>query len=140
MPATFQFQLVTPTGVVFDGLVEQVTAHGPLGEFGVLADHTNFVTSLVPGVVTIRRSDGAIDRYVVTGGLVEVKDGAMTMIADGAESPEALDRGAVDAQERDAESKIASISFYDADYQSAEHALQLARARQQALSLHAPQQ
>ena len=50
MAATFPFTLVTPTGVVAEGQAEQVTAIGPLGEFGVLADHINFITSLVPGV------------------------------------------------------------------------------------------
>ena len=48
MADTFQFKLVTPTGVLFDGAVEQVTAVGALGEFGVLPLHINFITSLVP--------------------------------------------------------------------------------------------
>jgi hypothetical protein len=34
MADTFQFNLVTPTGVLFDGPAEQVTAVGALGEFG----------------------------------------------------------------------------------------------------------
>ena len=139
MASTFQFGLVTPTGVVFDGSVEQVTAYGPLGEFGVLPEHTDFITSLVPGVVVIRRSDGALENYVVTGGLAEVKDGAMTMLADGAESPEGMDRAAVDADVQGAESKFGSTSFYDAEYPAAEHALQLARARKQAASLRPAQ-
>jgi F-type H+-transporting ATPase subunit epsilon len=132
MPATFQFQLVTPTGVVFDGAVEQVTAHGPLGEFGVLADHTNFVTSLVPGVVTLRLADGGSRSFVVSGGLVEVRDGTMTMLADGAQRPQSLDRASAEEAERAAESRIASMSTYDPDYAAAEHELMLARARREA--------
>ena len=58
MATTFAFKLVTPTGVLFDGQVEQVTAVNPLGEFGVLADHINYITSLVPGLLTIRTADG----------------------------------------------------------------------------------
>ena len=58
MATTFAFKLVTPTGVLFDGQAEQVNAVNPLGEFGVLADHTNYITSLVPGLLTIRTADG----------------------------------------------------------------------------------
>ena len=76
MAPTFTFKLVTPTGVLFDGQVEQVNAVNPLGEFGVLADHTNYITSLVPGLLTVRTADGQTLEYLVTGGLVEVKDGA----------------------------------------------------------------
>ena len=58
MATTFAFKLVTPTGVLFDGQAEQVNAVNPLGEFGVLADHTNYITSLVPGLLTIRTAEG----------------------------------------------------------------------------------
>ena len=81
MADTFQFKLVTPTGVLFDGPVEQVTAVGALGEFGVLAAHINYITSLVPGMLTIRTADGQTLEFLVTGGLVEVKDGVMTVLA-----------------------------------------------------------
>ena len=52
MATTFAFKFVTPTGVLFDGQAEQVNAVNPLGEFGILADHTNYITSLVPGLLT----------------------------------------------------------------------------------------
>jgi len=81
MATTFAFKFVTPTGVLFDGQAEQVNAVNPLGEFGVLADHTNYITSLEPGLLTIRTAEGQTLAYLVTGGLVEVKDGAMTALA-----------------------------------------------------------
>jgi len=77
--ATFQFKLITPTGVVFEGSVEEVSAIGPLGQFGVLAEHINFITSLVPGVLEARLAEGSTMRWVVSGGLAEVKDGVLTV-------------------------------------------------------------
>lgn len=135
MAETFQLTLVTPTGIVFEGQVEEVTAIGPRGEFGVLARHINFVTSLLPGVLRITRQPGSEENWVISGGLAEVKDGAMTVLADGAESPASIDRGAAEAEERAADEKLSRMSAYDPDYTAAEQTLLLARARTQATSL-----
>ena len=135
MAATFPFTLVTPTGVVAEGQAEQVSAVGPLGEFGVLADHINFITSLVPGVLEARLPDGASKHWVVSGGLAEVKEGVMTVLASSAESPESLDAASAAAQERDADEKFSNLSFYDPDYAAAQEALMLARARVEAAAL-----
>ena len=132
MADQFPLKLVTPTGVVFEGQARQVTAVGPLGEFGVLADHINFITSLMPGLLRITKTDGALETWVVSGGLTEVKDGAMTVLASGAQKPESINRAQAENEEREAVQKMDEISFYDTGYAAAEEALQLARARVQA--------
>jgi|SRR5208282_893177 len=134
MADLFSLKLITPTGVVFEGQVKQVTAIGPLGEFGVLADHINFITSLLPGVLRIEKQGAATETWVVSGGLAEVKDGTMTLLASGTEAPASIDRVQAEEQERAADEKAATMSFYDADYPAAEEALLLARARTQAVS------
>ena len=135
MAATFPFTLVTPTGVVAEGQVEEVSAIGPLGEFGVLADHINFITSLVPGVLEARLPDGETMHWVVSGGLAEVKDGVMTVLASSAESPGSIDAAAAAAQVQQADEKFSNLSFYDPDYAPAHEALMLARARVEAAAL-----
>lgn len=132
MAQTFPFRLVTPTGIVFEGEVSEVSAWGPLGEFGVLADHINFITSLVPGIMEAKLPDGSVRRWVVAGGLVEVKDGAMTTLASGAEAPEVLDADSAAGELREAEEKFANVSFYEPEYVIATEALMLARARVEA--------
>src|SRR5208282_2090650 len=89
------FKLITPTGVVFDAPVREVTAVNPLGEFGVLPEHINYVTALVPCVITVKLDDGQYRLFVVSGGLVEVKDGVMTVLATTAENAEDLMEGEV---------------------------------------------
>lgn len=135
MAATFPFTLVTPIGVVAEGQAEEVSAIGPLGEFGVLPDHINFITSLVPGVLEARLPDGEAMHWVVSGGLAEVKDGAMTVLASSAESPESIDASTAAAQVRQADEIFSSLSFYDPDYAPAQEALMLARARVEAAAL-----
>ncbi|MGD0672286.1 MAG: ATP synthase F1 subunit epsilon [Candidatus Binatus sp.] len=135
MAGTFSFTLVTPTGVVAEGQAEEVSAIGPLGEFGVLPDHINFITSLVPGVLEARLPDGVAMHWVVSGGLAEVKDGVMTVLASSAESPESIDANAAAAQVRQADEIFSSLSFYDPEYAPAQEALMLARARVEAAAL-----
>ena len=128
MATTFAFKLVTPTGVLFDGHAEQVNAVNPLGEFGVLADHTNYITSLVPGLLTIRTADGQTLEYLVTGGLVEVKDGAMTALAQSAEPPDKV-APAGETELRDAEERLSQMSMFDPNYEEEKQSVMVLRAR-----------
>jgi F-type H+-transporting ATPase subunit epsilon len=138
MASTFQVNIVTPTGIVFEGEVEQVTAVGPLGEFGVLAEHINFITSLVPGVLEVRFAGGESKHWIVSGGLAEVKDGVMTVLASSAELPERVDAAAAATEVKEADEKFSTLSFYDPEYAPALEALQLARARVEAANLKSP--
>ena len=135
MASTFPFRLVTPTGIVFEGDALEVSAIGPLGEFGVLPEHINFITSLVPGILEAKLPDGTAMHWVVSGGLAEVKDSVMTVLASSAESPETVDASAASAEVQQADEKFSNLSFYDPAYQPAQEALQLARARVEAAAL-----
>jgi F-type H+-transporting ATPase subunit epsilon len=131
MADTFQFKLVTPTGVLFDGAVEQVTAVGALGEFGVLPLHTNFITSLIPGILTVKIGGTEYTEYLVAGGLAEVKDGVMTVLAAEADLPSAVDTAAAAAAIAPAEDRVAQMSMFDPGYEDAMQALAVARVRAQ---------
>jgi F-type H+-transporting ATPase subunit epsilon len=134
MAETLPLELVTPTGIAYQGDVEEVTAWNPIGQFGVLPNHINFITSLVPGVVEIKLPAGAMRYYVVSGGLAEVKDGKMTILADSAEDPQTIDVTAVEVEVLEVEGKIASISMYSEQFETTQHDLMLARARRRAAS------
>jgi F-type H+-transporting ATPase subunit epsilon len=135
MAATFPFRLVTPTGIVFEGDAAEVSAIGPLGEFGILPEHINFITSLVPGVLEARLPDGTAMHWVVSGGLAEVKDSVLTVLASSAESPERIDSAAAAAEVQQADEVFSNTSFYDPSYAAARDALKLAQARVEAASL-----
>jgi len=128
MATTFAFKLVTPTGVLFDGQAEQVNAVNPLGEFGVLADHTNYITSLVPGLLTIRTAEGQTLEYLVTGGLVEVKDGVMTALAQTAEPPEKV-VPTDETELHNAEERLSQMSMFDPNYDEQKQSVMVMRAR-----------
>src|SRR3984957_1644769 len=135
MASTFPFRLVTPTGIVFEGDAAEVSAIGPLGEFGVLPEHINFITSLVPGVLEAQLLDGSKMHWVVSGGLAEVKDSVLTVLASSAESPQTIDANAAKTQVQEADEKFSNMSFYDPNYPAAHDALKLAEARVEASSM-----
>ena len=135
MAATFPFRLVTPTGIVFEGDAAEVSAIGPLGEFGILPEHINFITSLVPGVLEARLPDGSAMHWVVSGGLAQVKDSVLTVLASSAESPERIDSAAAAAEVQQADEVFSNTSFYDPSYAAAQDALKLAQARVEAANL-----
>lgn len=99
------FELVSPEKLVFSGEVEQVDVPGAEGDFGVLEGHAPFVTTLRPGILTVRGSGGA-QQIVVLGGFAEVSAEGLTVLADVAESVEAIDRGMITQRIKEMESRI----------------------------------
>ena len=52
-----RFSLTTPRGAVIDTDVDEVTAPGALGEFGVLPGHVPLMAALKPGVLLYKAKD-----------------------------------------------------------------------------------
>ena len=89
--ATFHFDLVSPEKFVFSGEVDQVDVPGVEGDFGVLAGHAPVVAAIRPGILTVI-SGGTQQKIIVLGGLAEVSDKGLTVLADVATELEELDR------------------------------------------------
>jgi F-type H+-transporting ATPase subunit epsilon len=89
--ATFHLDLVSPEKLAFSGEVDQVDVPGFEGDFGVLAGHAPVVAVLRPGILTII-TGGTRQKVIVTGGLAEVSEKGLTVLADVATSIQELDR------------------------------------------------
>src|SRR3954453_8978519 len=91
--ATFHFDLVSPEKLAFSGEVDQVDIPGAEGDFGVLAGHAPVVAAIRPGILTVT-VEGKSEKIIVLGGLAEVSDKGLTVLADVATSLDDLDRAA----------------------------------------------
>ncbi|WP_426612682.1 F0F1 ATP synthase subunit epsilon [Bradyrhizobium sp. McL0616] len=89
--ATFHFDLVSPEKLAFSGEVDQVDIPGVEGDFGVLAGHAPVVAAIRPGILTIT-SGAKHQKVIVLGGLAEVSEKGLTVLADVATSLDELDR------------------------------------------------
>ena len=89
--ATFHFDLVSPEKLAFSGEVDQVDVPGVEGDFGVLPGHAPLVAAIRPGILTIH-SGSTREKVIVLGGLAEVSENGLTVLADVATSIDDVDR------------------------------------------------
>ncbi|MDE5445033.1 F0F1 ATP synthase subunit epsilon [Bradyrhizobium sp. CSA207] len=89
--ATFHFDLVSPEKLAFSGEVDQVDVPGVEGDFGVLAGHAPVVAAIRPGILTVT-TGGKHEKIIVLGGLAEISEKGLTVLADVATSLVELDR------------------------------------------------
>ena len=72
--------VVTPEELVVSENVDEVTAQGVEGDFGVLPGHINFLTALRPGPLVYRIGE-ATRRVDLGGGIAEVLNDRVTVLA-----------------------------------------------------------
>jgi len=83
--ADLHFELVTPEKLVMSDDVHMVVVPGVEGEFGVMAGHAPYMSTLRDGDLAIYRTAGGQPEKVrVTGGFAEVSDKGLTVLAESA--------------------------------------------------------
>ena len=134
--AQIHLEVVTPTGPVVSKEVDIVTAPGVGGEFGVLANHAPFLSTIKTGTLTYKK-DKVTKYLMVSGGFSEVSNNKITFLVESAEFGQDIDvERALRAKER-AEKRLAQAqqSTEKINRVRAEAALQRAMARLRAAEL-----
>jgi F-type H+-transporting ATPase subunit epsilon len=133
MADKIHLKLVTPSRLLLDEEVDEVTAPGALGEFGVLPDHIAFLTLLEAGAMSYKR--GAERRQLaVSGGYAEVLDNVMTVLADAAQFAEEIDLVRARGIKEQAEKRLAELGRDDQEFAAAAAAVRWAEAQIEAAS------
>ena len=134
--AQIQLEVVTPSGAVVSEEVDIVTAPGVGGEFGVLANHAPFLSTIKTGTLSYKK-DRVSKFLMVTGGFTEVSNNKVTFLVESAEVGSDIDVDrAMRAKER-AEKRLtqAQQATEKINRVRAEAALQRALARIRAAEL-----
>lgn len=84
-------QILTPEGALFDGEVTGVRLPGAEGSFEVKPMHAPIISTLRPGLIVVRKPDGNELKFAVSGGLVEVHNNALNLLAEAAEPIREID-------------------------------------------------
>jgi F-type H+-transporting ATPase subunit epsilon len=130
MADKIQLRVVTPSRMLLDEEVDEVTAPGELGEFGVLPNHIAFLSTLVPGEVSYKQ--GQSRTFVaVGGGYAEVLDNVMTILTPTAEFAGEIDTERAERAKERAERSLSELDPEDKDWKTAAVALQRAHVRLQ---------
>lgn len=85
--------VVTPDGLVYDHHARIVVAKTISGEIGIMPRHAPIIAPLVIDEVRVKRldSDTHVDWIAVNGGIMEVRDDVVSIIADSAERERDID-------------------------------------------------
>ena len=75
-------EILTPDSKVFEGEVTSVTVPGTLGAFEILSHHAPIISTLEDGKLTVR-GGGKEDVFLIKGGVVEVLDNKVMVLAEG---------------------------------------------------------
>lgn len=130
MAQQIRLEVVTPNGAVVSEDVDIVNAPGYGGDFGVLANHAPFLSTIRTGLLTYEQGKKR-ENLMISGGFCEVSNNKITFLVESAEFGRQIDvERAMRAKER-AEKRLAQTAQRDEriNRTRAEAALQRALAR-----------
>ncbi len=85
-------EIVTPSKTSFSGPVYSVTVPGSKGEFQVLVNHAPIMSTFTVGKVTVKDKNKNETIYATSGGVIEVKENKVLVLADSIESQSEIDK------------------------------------------------
>ena len=130
MAEKIKLEVVTPKGAIVSDNVDIVTAPGFAGEFGVLANHAPFLSTIKVGTLRYKKDANEVE-LMISGGFCEVSNNKITFMVETAERGSEIDVDrALRAKER-AEKRLlqAREQQEKIDRTRAEAAMQRALAR-----------
>ncbi|MFA5163532.1 MAG: ATP synthase F1 subunit epsilon [Patescibacteria group bacterium] len=135
MSKTIRFEIVTPEKVVLKEAILQATVPTASGEITILPDHIPLVSILKPGVLEVKKEDGAIEIMSVSGGFIEVLKDKIVILADTAERAEDLDEERINLARQQAEDNKKNAKFKeDVEFTDLSARIEKELARERALN------
>lgn len=112
MENKLRLEIVTPYGSVFSDDVDEITAAGSEGEFGVFPQHAPFITMLKTGMLTCKKG-GENLIFFVSGGYAEIGPDKVIVLGDSAERSEDIDVERAKAAMKRAEERLQKADQID---------------------------
>ena len=132
---SFQLKIVTPDGLQYDGMAEELIVRTTSGDLGILAGHINCVAPLGMGQAMVV-TDGQRKYAACIGGMVSVVNGNVTLVPTTFEWAEKIDVNRALASQQRAEEILKSKSASQTDLRMAEARLKRALIRKSVAEYH----
>ena len=133
MANTVQIDVVSAEESIFSGEAEFVVAPAKMGEVGIYPNHAPMITTLKSGSLKIKLADKKEEHLIyVSGGILEVQPGIITVLSDTAIRAKDLDENKAAAAKKAAEEAMKNQKS-DIDYAKAQAELAEAMAQIQAI-------
>lgn len=127
---TLNLRVLAPDQSVYDGPVDEVILPSSTGQLGVLTGHVSMLTALDSGVLRLREGS-AWQSIALLGGFAEVEANEVTVLVNGAELGNSIDRATAEREFEAAEQAVRAFEGQDPSPEKlkAQDALAQARAR-----------
>lgn len=102
---TFLLSVLAADSCIYVGECSSVVLPAADGQYGVLADHCNTISAVVPGLLEYTLPNGEVQSVAVSNGMVKIENNEVMILVDSAERPEEIDirraeRAAAEAREQ----------------------------------------
>ena len=102
---TFMLSVLAADSCIYVGECSSVILPAADGQYGVLADHSNTISAVVPGLLEYTLPNGEVQSVAVSNGMVKIENNEVMILVDSAERPEEIDirraeRAAAEAREQ----------------------------------------
>ena len=125
---SFRLKIVTPDGMAFDGMAEELIVRTTTGDLGILAGHIPCVAPLGMGRATVI-IEGKRRYAACIGGMVSVMDSHVNLVPTTFEWAENIDQERASASERRAREVLKDKTSTETDLRLAEARLKRALVR-----------
>jgi len=103
---SFRLEIVTPEGKAFSDEVSDVVLPGGAGEMDVLPNHSNLVSTLIPGELRYKGKDGGTHEMAIGAGFAEIQGDHVNVLTDMALKDTQIDEKAVEAALQRAQDRL----------------------------------
>ena len=110
MAEAFQFELVSPERLLLSTQVTEVVIPGSEGYLTALAGHSPLMTAIMPGVVTVKLTDGKSDSYIVYGGFADITPAGCSVLPESATHIDDLDKADLNSRIEEAKKHLDEAS------------------------------
>lgn len=90
MSKKIHFKLITHEKIVFENDVDEIYCKGLEGEFGIMPNHTPFMSALAIGVTKVV-TEGKAEFFATVGGVFQVSDNNAVLLTEEAENGKDID-------------------------------------------------
>lgn len=130
---TLTVRVIAPDKTVWDGTADEVILPSTTGQLGILTGHASLLTALDTAVMRVKSGKDKWTPIALMGGFAEVDNNEVTVLVNGAELGESINKEQAQKELNEAEQKVATTQSGTRQEQiQATQAFKRARARLQA--------
>src|SRR5262245_26812067 len=122
-------QVLSPAKPLAEVDAVSVSVPGTLGMMEILANHAPLVAEVDVGPLRIKKANGEVLSFFVSGGYVDVLKNEVKVLVDVGENPTDIDRARAESSLKRAEERLVDIQKMNLDIARAQYAKKRAQMR-----------